>query len=399
MSQSSILRRYRPADHDAVWELHNLALRETGAHLGNGPWDDDLHHIESVYLNSGGEFLVGELGDRIVVMGALKPVGPGQAEVKRMRVHPSFQRRGFGQVMLDALEHRALELGFQTLVLDTSTLQKAAQRLYLKNGFQETGRRKVRHLDIIDYKKELHPIAETKPSGTPPAPADKGDLICRAALQAVALVFVFGFVVFLPAQTLRWPMAWLLLVAYIGGTFLMNLWLILRHTDLARERMIIPRSSEKWDLRLIGIVNFLLMAVMLPLSGLDHRLHLSPPLPAALLWFALSLFVAAFIGIGWAMSVNEYFSSAIRLQTDRDQTVAAEGPYRYLRHPGNLVMILQFLVIPFVLGSPLALIPASAAATVYIYRTRREDKMLLERLPGYADYAARVRYRLIPGIW
>jgi ribosomal protein S18 acetylase RimI-like enzyme len=150
-----IIRRCLSADHDAVWDLHNAALRDTGAHLGNGPWDDDLHSIEASYLEAGGEFLVGEFDCRIVAMGALKPADAGVFEVKRMRVDPAFQRRGFGQEMLSALEARARRLRFRKLILDTSTRQKAALRLYKKNGYRETGRRKVRHLDLINFEKEL----------------------------------------------------------------------------------------------------------------------------------------------------------------------------------------------------------------------------------------------------
>jgi protein-S-isoprenylcysteine O-methyltransferase Ste14 len=89
----------------------------------------------------------------------------------------------------------------------------------------------------------------------------------------------------------------------------------------------------------------------------------------------------------------------VRLQSDRGQTVAAEGPCRRLRHPGYLAMILQFLAIPVILGSLWALIPAFAVEVVYVYRTVLEDKFLLEKLPGYAEYANRVRFRLIPGVW
>ena len=135
--------------------MHNAALRDTGAHLGNGPWDDDLHRIDSAYLEAGGEFLVGEFDGRIVAMGALKPVDAGMAEMKRMRVDPAFQQRGFGQEMLSALEARARALRFRKLVLDTSTRQKAALRLYQKNGYRETGHRKIRYLDLIDFEKEL----------------------------------------------------------------------------------------------------------------------------------------------------------------------------------------------------------------------------------------------------
>jgi ribosomal protein S18 acetylase RimI-like enzyme len=150
-----IIRRYLPSDHDAVWKLHKLALQETGAFLDDGPWNDDFDRIEDIYIQSGGEFLVGELDGRIIVMGALKPIRPGVAEVKRMRVHPDFQRRGLGQMMLSILEVRARELGFHRLVLDTSTVQKAAWSLYRKNDFRETGRRKVRHLEVIDFEKDL----------------------------------------------------------------------------------------------------------------------------------------------------------------------------------------------------------------------------------------------------
>ena len=73
------IRRYREADHDAVWALHNLALHQVGAHAGNGPWDDDLHHVPAEYLDSGGEFLVGVVDARIVAMGALKRLGPDRA--------------------------------------------------------------------------------------------------------------------------------------------------------------------------------------------------------------------------------------------------------------------------------------------------------------------------------
>ena len=82
------VRRYRAGDHDAVWDLHNVALNEVGAHVGNGPWDDDLHRIEAVYIQAGGEFYVGTIDGRIVAMGALKRLTDTRGEICRMRVHP-----------------------------------------------------------------------------------------------------------------------------------------------------------------------------------------------------------------------------------------------------------------------------------------------------------------------
>ncbi|MGB7538327.1 MAG: isoprenylcysteine carboxylmethyltransferase family protein [Anaerolineales bacterium] len=235
-------------------------------------------------------------------------------------------------------------------------------------------------------------------SETPPQSGNQG-LIVRAFAQALTLPVLLIFVLFFPAGTANWPMAWLLMIAYLGGMLLTNLWLAARHPGLARERLIIPRSSEKWDLRLIGIVNFLLLAAMLPLSGWDHRYGWSPAVPTAVSIGALLLFLAMFGFMAWSMSANEFFSSTVRLQSDRGHAVSDKGPYRRLRHPGYLAMILQFLAIPVILGSMWALIPALSVGAVYLYRTDREDKFLREHLPGYAEYANRVRFRLIPGVW
>jgi ribosomal protein S18 acetylase RimI-like enzyme len=158
------LRRYTPADQAAVEQLHVAVLKETGAYLGRGPWDDDVYAIEEHYLNNGGEFLIGECDGKIVAMGALKRTGEGRAEIKRMRVLPQYQGRGYGQRLLQALETRARALGYRLLHLDTSVLQVAAQRLYLKNGFCEVGRTfyqqrqpsgEIQPLEIILYEKPL----------------------------------------------------------------------------------------------------------------------------------------------------------------------------------------------------------------------------------------------------
>src|SRR4051794_8102088 len=90
---SLTIRRYLPADHAAVVELHVLALQQVGAYAGRGPWDAGLDDIARVYLNNGGEFLVGEVPGRLVAMGALRRTAADKAEVKRMRVHPDSQGR------------------------------------------------------------------------------------------------------------------------------------------------------------------------------------------------------------------------------------------------------------------------------------------------------------------
>jgi GNAT superfamily N-acetyltransferase len=133
------IRRYQPADREAVWSLHNLSLRQAGVHAGDGPWDDDLRQIETAYLANGGDFIVGTIAERIVVMGALRRQTAEVAEVTRMRVHPDVQGRGFGRAILLHLEARARRLGYTTLVLDTTPAQHAALALYCSHGFAEVG--------------------------------------------------------------------------------------------------------------------------------------------------------------------------------------------------------------------------------------------------------------------
>ncbi|MBI4058154.1 GNAT family N-acetyltransferase [Candidatus Gottesmanbacteria bacterium] len=149
------VRQFILQDNEIVWKLHFAGLDQMGANAGKGPWDDDLNHIEEVYLQNGGEFLIGEYKGQIVAMGALKKTSDTKAEVKRMRVDPKFQGRGFGQRMLEELEKRARELGYTVLHLDTSTKQGPAQKLYLKNGYKEVGRATFHGLETILYEKQL----------------------------------------------------------------------------------------------------------------------------------------------------------------------------------------------------------------------------------------------------
>ncbi|MEJ7841761.1 MAG: GNAT family N-acetyltransferase [Rubrobacter sp.] len=156
-AQTPTIRRYEPDDQEAVWKLHNDALYDVGAHLGNGPWDEDLGAIESVYLEDGGEFLVGVQDGHVVAMGALRRTAGDRAGITRMRVAPGLQGRGIGQTLLDALHRRAAELGYATLHLDTTVHQTAARRLYERNGYREVGRGPIGPFDCVYY--EGHPGA------------------------------------------------------------------------------------------------------------------------------------------------------------------------------------------------------------------------------------------------
>ena len=160
-----------------------------------------------------------------------------------------------------------------------------------------------------------------------------------------------------------------------------------------------PRENVKdWDRVLTSLTTFPILALLI-VAGLDERFGWSPELAVA-----IHLIGLAFIALGqglfsWAMTSNLFFSTAVRIQMDRGQTVVSGGPYRYLRHPGYVGMIVSLFATALVFGSLWALIPAGLAAVLFVVRTALEDKVLLEELDGYQDYARQVRYRLLPGVW
>lgn len=148
------IRRYAPEDHESVLKLHEAGLREVGAFIEDPEIYRDLLDIEASYCD-GGEFLVGVCRGQVVAMGALRRTSPGRAEIKRMRVEPDHQERGFGHTILSALEKRAAELGYTELHLDTAVHLQPARRLYEKNDYREARRGRIGPFECVFYEKNL----------------------------------------------------------------------------------------------------------------------------------------------------------------------------------------------------------------------------------------------------
>jgi protein-S-isoprenylcysteine O-methyltransferase Ste14 len=134
-------------------------------------------------------------------------------------------------------------------------------------------------------------------------------------------------------------------------------------------------------------------------AGLDERFGWSPQTAPAIHLIGLTFFALGQGLFSWAMALNKYFSTLVRIQIDRGHTVATSGPYRYIRHPSYTGYIVSFLGMSLALGSLWALTPTGLIACLLVVRTALEDRTLQDELPGYKDYAERVRYRLLPGIW
>jgi len=125
----------------------------------------------------------------------------------------------------------------------------------------------------------------------------------------------------------------------------------------------------------------------------------SPPISP---WLPIVAIIVALLGsilATWAMLSNAFFSMIVRIQDDRGHTVASGGPYRFVRHPSYIGTIFSWACAAMALGSWLALLPVVLIAVTFTVRTALEDRMLQEELPGYKEYAGRVRYRLLPGVW
>ena len=220
--------------------------------------------------------------------------------------------------------------------------------------------------------------------------------ILRAALFSVLLATIMGLTLFGAAGRVDVPMFWVYLAVWlaIGSISLATL-----DPELARERMR-PAGPGKDNLTLLRILAGPLFLSHLILAGLDvGRFHWSPAMPWFVSTAGLVVFTGAFAWATWARNTNRFFSSAVRIQTDRGHHVVTAGPYHFVRHPGYLGFIVISMASSIALGSWAGLIPVTVILCAFIRRTALEDRMLQGELAGYADYAKTVRYRLVPGVW
>jgi protein-S-isoprenylcysteine O-methyltransferase Ste14 len=227
---------------------------------------------------------------------------------------------------------------------------------------------------------------------------DKEDSTAVKVIKAVVTILFILVLLFVPAGTLHWPEAWLLLLLYFAMASGVMIWMKSKAPSLLKERMSRNKEIKSWDKILMTAYSFLLI-ILLAVAGLDAvRFGWSEvPLLAKALGF-IGYFPALIIAF-WAVRENAYASDVVRIQEDRGHTVCTTGPYRFVRHPMYVGVILFILCFPLSLGSLYSFIPASLIVVLFIIRTSLEDKTLQKELPGYKEYAQKVRYRLFPGVW
>ena len=217
-----------------------------------------------------------------------------------------------------------------------------------------------------------------------------------AVLETIASVLLVAGALLIPAGAVRWPMAWAFVLVFSGFALVA---LLVLSNSLLRERSRLVAQGEPGDVVLSIAFALLLYPGTLIACGLDRRLGASPALP---LWLQISALASFVVGYGfslWAMRVNPFFATVVRIQSERGHHVVDQGPYAWVRHPGYAGAVLAHLLIPVAVGALWGLVPAVLGCLLLAARLVREERTLRRGLAGYTEYMSRVRWRLLPGVW
>jgi len=215
----------------------------------------------------------------------------------------------------------------------------------------------------------------------------------KAYLVPLMLMIVMGLVLFLPAGSFMFWQAWILWAIFSVLTLFITAYFLKKDPGLLSRRMQVKeKEPQPFILRILSLLS--LLAYVVP--GLDFRFHWS----AVPVWLVITADVMVFLAYVLIFIVfreNSYASTVI--QVEKEQQVISTGPYALVRHPMYAGLLTMLLLTPLALGSYWALIFSSLSLPTILFRIRTEEAMLVQDLPGYADYLHKTRYRLIPFIW
>jgi protein-S-isoprenylcysteine O-methyltransferase Ste14 len=223
-------------------------------------------------------------------------------------------------------------------------------------------------------------------------------------LRAVLLMLIFIVVIpFLPLLISRrwdWWEAWVYAAVSILGFAISRGLAARRHPDLLAERarFLQHEDAKTWDKTLAPLVG--LGGGLIPLvAGLEMLFWWSLTFSLPVKIISLAVLLAGYVLGSYALIENRFFSGMVRIQAERGHRVVTGGPYRWMRHPGYAGALMAYLAAPTFLDSWWAFLPAVFITIVLVIRTAMEDSALQAELDGYQEYARRVRYRLLPGVW
>ena len=225
-------------------------------------------------------------------------------------------------------------------------------------------------------------------------PIDRRRLFLNLGLSPLLIVLCL----FLPAGTWAWFRGWLFSIVLVGASVVITVYLRRVNPDVIAGRVNRSRGTKRWDRILLAIILPTMLAIPIVAALDDARYHWFP-VPWWVCLIGYTFLIAGLAGMTWAQSVNKFFEATVRIQTERGHKVIDTGPYAIVRHPGYAAGYLIIVGMPLALGSLWALVPVILLCPLLVLRTVWEDQMLREGLAGYQEYAQRVRYRLVPGLW
>ena len=217
-------------------------------------------------------------------------------------------------------------------------------------------------------------------------------------LKSLAIAFFFFLTLLISSGHFDYWQGWL----YFSMNIIMTLMTVFAaqfNPELMNERLSPGKGTKSWD-KVILTISFIIYVTMLIVAGLDSgRFNWSPEFHWSIYLIGIVLTFTGHIFFLVAKSQNRFFSSVVRIQTDRGHVVCETGLYKFVRHPGYFGMIISTVGFPFLLGSYWSIIPVTFSIVLLLIRTSLEDKTLIKELGGYYEYSKKTRYKLIPGIW
>ena len=220
----------------------------------------------------------------------------------------------------------------------------------------------------------------------------------KQLVQVLAVVVIMDAILFLLAGRLDWNGAWVFTCLYLVYLLVMVVWMMQNAPELLEERSRMTSNVEGFD-KIIVTVSAIALIGLLVIAALDAGRFRWTVMPVALQVLGLLAIIPCAGWLFWVTKTNPYLSRSARIPDDCGQHVVTTGPYRYVRHPMYAAMMPFGPCTALVLGSWLAFVPGVVMAILFVIRTAVEDRKLHDELPGYKEYADRVRYRLLPGLW
>lgn len=220
----------------------------------------------------------------------------------------------------------------------------------------------------------------------------------KRLVSVLAGTVFWSALLFASAGRLDWTRAWVYVIASLVCLFVNGGVMIAKNPELIARRGEVRKGTKAFDKVIMAAYTLALFALPV-VAGLDAARFGWSSMPFGTLYAGVALLVLGFIPIAWAMATNPNLERTVRIQEDRGHEVTTTGPYGVVRHPMYAGMLLLCAGGPLAFGSVWAFVPAGVMALALVVRTAFEDRILRSELPGYAEYAQRVRSRLLPGVW